>query len=64
MPANHFFAEDPREVGLDPAKVEALFVRAEREVKDGLLPFDSDRDRAQRQDRRDANCRQGGAGRC
>jgi CubicO group peptidase (beta-lactamase class C family) len=38
MPAEHFFAEDPREVGLDPAKVEALFVRAEREVKDGLLP--------------------------
>src|ERR1700688_2952898 len=38
MPAEHFFAEDPREVGLDPAKVEALFIRAEREIKDGLLP--------------------------
>lgn len=38
MPAEHFFAEDPREVGLDPAKVEALMVRAEREVKEGLLP--------------------------
>jgi CubicO group peptidase (beta-lactamase class C family) len=38
MPAEHFFAEHPREVGLDPAKVEALFARAEREVKDGLLP--------------------------
>jgi CubicO group peptidase (beta-lactamase class C family) len=38
MPAAHFFAEDPREVGLDPAKVEALFVRAEREIKEGLLP--------------------------
>ncbi len=38
MPAEHFFADDPREVGLDPTKVEALFLRAEREVKDGLLP--------------------------
>ncbi len=38
MPAEHFFARDPREVGLDPAKVEALFIRAEREIKDGLLP--------------------------
>ena len=38
MPAEHFFADDPREVGIDPAKVEALFVRAEREVKDGILP--------------------------
>jgi CubicO group peptidase (beta-lactamase class C family) len=38
MPAEHFFAEDPREVGLDPAKVEALFIRAEREIKDGILP--------------------------
>jgi CubicO group peptidase (beta-lactamase class C family) len=32
------FAESPREVGLDPAKVEELFKRAEREVADGLLP--------------------------
>jgi CubicO group peptidase (beta-lactamase class C family) len=38
MPAEHFFVDDPREVGLDPAKVEALFVRAEREIKEGLLP--------------------------
>ncbi|HVN91373.1 MAG TPA: serine hydrolase domain-containing protein [Candidatus Binataceae bacterium] len=29
---------DPREIGLDPEKVEALFQRAEREVVDGLLP--------------------------
>jgi len=32
------FAEHPREVGLDPAKVEELFKRAEREVAEGLLP--------------------------
>ena len=38
MPAQNHFADSPREVGLDPEKVEALFNRAEREVKDGLLP--------------------------
>ena len=38
MPTQNLFAESPREVGLDPEKVEALFNRAEREVKDGLLP--------------------------
>jgi CubicO group peptidase (beta-lactamase class C family) len=38
MPAPQRFADSPREVGLDPAKVDALFQRAEREVKDGLLP--------------------------
>ena len=38
MPAQSHFAENPREVGLDPEKVEALFKRAEREVNDGLLP--------------------------
>ncbi len=38
MPSPEKFAEHPREVGLDPAKVEALFQRAEREVKEGLLP--------------------------
>lgn len=32
------FAENPREVGLDPVKVEELFQRAEREVAEGLLP--------------------------
>jgi CubicO group peptidase (beta-lactamase class C family) len=31
-------AENPRDVGLDPAKVEELFKRAEREVAEGLLP--------------------------
>ncbi len=38
MPDTKLFAEDPREVGLDPAKVEELFTRAEREVREGLLP--------------------------
>src|SRR6266481_5384879 len=38
MPTQNHFADSPREVGLDPAKVEALFTRAEREVKEGLLP--------------------------
>lgn len=38
MPAAHFFAESPEEIGLDPQKVQALFERAEREVKEGLLP--------------------------
>jgi CubicO group peptidase (beta-lactamase class C family) len=35
--AQHF-AASPEEVGVDPAKLEALFTRAEREVRDGLLP--------------------------
>ena len=38
MPSAEFFADSPREVGLDPAKVEALLDRAGREVRDGLLP--------------------------
>ena len=38
MPTQNHFADSPREVGLDPEKVEALLNRAEREVKDGLLP--------------------------
>ncbi|HXW84356.1 MAG TPA: serine hydrolase domain-containing protein, partial [Candidatus Binataceae bacterium] len=38
MPSAEFFADTPREVGLDPAKVQALLDRAEREVKEGLLP--------------------------
>jgi len=38
MPAKHFFASRPEEVGLDSAKVEELISRAEREVKEGLLP--------------------------
>jgi CubicO group peptidase (beta-lactamase class C family) len=38
MPASNLFAEHPREVGLDAAKVEELFKRAEREIAEGLLP--------------------------
>ncbi len=38
MPSRNFFAEHPGEIGLDPARVDALFARAEREVADGLLP--------------------------
>lgn len=33
-----FFAESPQSLGIDPAKLDALFDRAEREVRDGLLP--------------------------
>jgi len=38
MPAEKFFADSVREVGLNPDKVQALFDRAERDVKDGVLP--------------------------
>ncbi len=38
MPASHQVADSPRELGLDPTKVEELFKRAEREVTEGLLP--------------------------
>jgi CubicO group peptidase (beta-lactamase class C family) len=38
MPAPHFFAETPSEVGIDPEKLDALFARAEREVREGHLP--------------------------
>ncbi|HVN29246.1 MAG TPA: serine hydrolase domain-containing protein, partial [Candidatus Binataceae bacterium] len=38
MPAENFFADSPREVGLNPDKVQALFDRAERDVKEGVLP--------------------------
>jgi len=38
MPEQHFFAERPAEVGLNPDKVQALFDRAEREIKEGVLP--------------------------
>jgi CubicO group peptidase (beta-lactamase class C family) len=38
MPPKNLIADSPREVGLDPDKVEALFQRAEREVREGLLP--------------------------
>ena len=38
MPSENQIAEHPREVGLDPAKVEELFKRAQREIAEGLLP--------------------------
>ena len=38
MPLANRIVEDPREAGLDPVKVAALFTRAEREVTAGLLP--------------------------
>jgi CubicO group peptidase (beta-lactamase class C family) len=38
MPHPQFFADSPKDVGLDPARVQALLDRAEREVKEGLLP--------------------------
>jgi CubicO group peptidase (beta-lactamase class C family) len=38
MSAHEFFAEGPREAGLDPQKVDALLERAAREVNEGLLP--------------------------
>src|SRR5262245_51303917 len=38
MPDSTFFAESPESLGIDSAKLEALFERAEREVRDGLLP--------------------------
>jgi CubicO group peptidase (beta-lactamase class C family) len=33
-----FFAESPGSVGVDPEKLEAVFARAEQEVREGLLP--------------------------
>jgi CubicO group peptidase (beta-lactamase class C family) len=38
MPAPHFFSESLGEIGLDPAKVQAVLDRAERDVKEGLIP--------------------------
>jgi CubicO group peptidase (beta-lactamase class C family) len=38
MPAEHFFADSPAAVGLDPDKVQALFDRARRDVSEGVLP--------------------------
>ena len=32
------YASSPAEAGLDPAKVEAMLERAQREVREGLLP--------------------------
>jgi CubicO group peptidase (beta-lactamase class C family) len=38
MPDTHFLAESPESVGIDPDKLEDLFARAEKEVREGLLP--------------------------
>jgi CubicO group peptidase (beta-lactamase class C family) len=38
MPAQHFFADSPASIGLDPDKVQALFDRARRDVTEGVLP--------------------------
>ncbi|MGO9605501.1 MAG: serine hydrolase domain-containing protein [Candidatus Binataceae bacterium] len=38
MPSKNLIADSPQQVGLDAAKVDALFQRAEREVREGLLP--------------------------
>jgi CubicO group peptidase (beta-lactamase class C family) len=38
MPLAQHFAASPGEVGVDPERLEALFDRAEREVREGLLP--------------------------
>ncbi len=35
---SHFFAESPESVGIDSSKLQALFERAEKEVREGLLP--------------------------
>jgi CubicO group peptidase (beta-lactamase class C family) len=38
MPALNFFADSVSEVGLNPDKVQALMDRAERDIKEGILP--------------------------
>lgn len=38
MPDSHFFAESPESVGIDSEKLEAVFERAEKEVREGILP--------------------------
>jgi len=38
MPEEKFFADSATEVGLNPDKVQALMDRAERDVKEGVLP--------------------------
>jgi CubicO group peptidase (beta-lactamase class C family) len=38
MPALKFFADNAAEVGLNPDKVQALMDRAERDIKEGILP--------------------------
>ncbi len=38
MPDRSLFADSPESVGIDSERLEALFVRVEKEVKEGLLP--------------------------
>ena len=38
MPDHSLFADSPESVGVDPERLEALFVRVEKEVRDNLLP--------------------------
>jgi len=38
MPDARYFADSPEQVGVDSKRLEALFARAEREVREGLLP--------------------------
>lgn len=38
MPNPRFFAESPESVGIDSEKLEAVFERAEKEVREGILP--------------------------
>ncbi len=38
MPALKFFADSPAVVGLNPDKVQALMDRAERDIREGILP--------------------------
>lgn len=38
MPSPSLLAESPESVGIDPGRLEALFTRVEKEVREGLLP--------------------------
>lgn len=38
MPSLNFFADSPSDVGLNPDKVQVLMDRAERDIKEGILP--------------------------
>lgn len=38
MPDERVFAESPESIGIDPEKLDGLFQRAEKEVREGLLP--------------------------
>lgn len=38
MPDQSYFAESPESIGIDSAKLEGVFERAEKEVREGILP--------------------------